>query len=198
MRILGHLITVSPSPDKFLVHFSHSWLTSAGTWTKTSAFVGPRTPFARDLAVFDYSYDSGDDWEEEEEGAEEILSEIDSDGEGGSLDEDDDDGFLVPDDEVESVGHASGSGLSRSPSPSAFRNMNMSAAAMAKGKRKAEAEGTTAAKKRRQIVGPLIPFAKGPCLEDDIGRCEYEPFSVFRIQLLNGVLLSLFDLSVPT
>lgn len=156
-----------------------------GTWTKSSAFVGPRTPFAKDLAVFDYSYDSGDDWEEEEEGGEEIMSDVASDGEGID-DEDEDDGFLVPDDEVESVDGILGT-TSRSPSPSVFRpNANSNPSANAKGKRKAEG-GASGTNKRRQITGPLIPFSKGPCYEDEIGRCEYEPFHAFRIQLLNGM-----------
>ena len=147
-----------------------------GTWTKTSAIVGPRTPFAKDLAVFDYSYDSGDDWEEEEEGGEDILSDVDSEGEGVEEDEDDD-GFLVPDDEVESI--AASVAPSRSPSPSALHGNSRT-------KRKAEANG--GARKRRQITGPLIPFSKGPCYEDEFGRCEYEPFHAFQIRLLNGTL----------
>lgn len=125
--------------------------------------------------MFDYSHDSGDDWEEEEEVGEDILSDVASDGEDID-DEDEDDGFLVPDDETESLG-VSGI-ISRSPSPSTFR-------ANIKGKRKAEG-GAGGVNKRRQIVGPLIPFSKGPCYEDEIGRCEYEPFNQFRIQLLNG------------
>lgn len=130
--------------------------------------------------MFDYSYDSGDDWEEEEEGGEDIVSDGGSDGEGID-DEEDDDGFLVPDDEVESVGHPSIP--SRSPSPTAFRSD-------AKGKRKAEGI-VSGANKRRQIVGPLIPFSKGPCYENEIGQCEYEPFNAFRIHLLNGTFRSL-------
>ena len=30
-----------------------------GTWTKKSKFVGPRKPFGRDKELFDYEYDSG-------------------------------------------------------------------------------------------------------------------------------------------
>lgn len=36
--------------------------------------IGPRTPFARDTALFDYSYDSGEDWEEEDDDAEDLES----------------------------------------------------------------------------------------------------------------------------
>ncbi|KAF8309802.1 hypothetical protein DL93DRAFT_2230665 [Clavulina sp. PMI_390] len=167
-------------PAKFLQFHENYRPPYYGTWTKTSAFVGPRTPFAKDLAVFDYSYDSGEDWVEEEEAGDDVLSD------GGSnedMDDDDpdDDGFLVPDDEVEEVQSIN----SRSPSPSLFRAnaAATSAGNAAKGKRKAEGGGMGANKKR--ITGPLIPFVKGPCYEEDMGQCEYEPFHAFRIQLLN-------------
>lgn len=127
--------------------------------------------------MFDYSYDSGDDWEEEEEGGEEILSDVDSEGEGME-DDDDDDGFLVPDDEVESI--SASRAASRSPSPSASH-------APSRAKRKVV--GGDGVRKRRQITSPLIPFSKGPCYENEIGRCDYEPFQAFQIQLLNGVLV---------
>ena len=38
-----------------------------GTWTRNSATIGPRSPFKKDLAVLDYGYDSGEEWEEEGE-----------------------------------------------------------------------------------------------------------------------------------
>lgn len=44
-----------------------------GTYSKTSAAVTGRHPLARDAVLFNYEYDSEDDWEEEEEG-EDILS----------------------------------------------------------------------------------------------------------------------------
>lgn len=94
--------------------------------------------------------------------------------------DDDDDGFLVPDDEVECI--AASRAHSRSRSPGAFY-------ANSGAKRKAEATG--GARKRRQITGPLIPFSKGPWYENEFGLCDYEPFRAFRIQLLNGMLVSL-------
>lgn len=145
-------------------------------------FVGPRTPFGRDLVQFDYSYDSGDDWEEEPiEDAEEIMSEAGSDGTGADDFEADD--WLVGDDdeiEVEDDGIEAVRSRSRSLSPVAFLS------AGATKKRKAEGATGAAAKKRRALVGPLVPFSRGPCFEDRIGECEYEPFNTFRIQLLNG------------
>lgn len=52
-------------------------------------------------------------------------------------------------------------------------------------KRKGE-DAAEATKKRKMLTGPLVPFCKGPCLEAVIGKCEYEPFEVYRIRLLNG------------
>ena len=37
-----------------------------GTWRKKSEVVRGRRPFAHDPSVADYSYDSGEDWEEPE------------------------------------------------------------------------------------------------------------------------------------
>ena len=45
-----------------------------GTWTQSSTVVGPRTPFAKDTLLFDYAYDSGEEWEEPEEGGEDLES----------------------------------------------------------------------------------------------------------------------------
>lgn len=40
----------------------------SGTFSKKSAVIGPRRPFAMDTEVFNYDYDSGADWEDEGEG----------------------------------------------------------------------------------------------------------------------------------
>ncbi|KAF9519936.1 hypothetical protein BS47DRAFT_1336670 [Hydnum rufescens UP504] len=159
-------------PRKLLQFCENSRPPYYGTWTKSSTFVGPRTPFARDLVAFDYSYDSGDDWEEEEvEGAEELVSELDSDGSGGDDFEADD--WLVGDDEDIEVAGDPAEGDPTDP-----RILK---------KRKAEnAPGAAVAtKKRRPLAGPLVPFFRGPCFEDVVGQCQYEPFNAFRIQLLN-------------
>lgn len=36
-----------------------------GTWTQSSTTIGPRTPFGLDTTLFDYGYDSGDEWDAE-------------------------------------------------------------------------------------------------------------------------------------
>ncbi|CAH1796254.1 unnamed protein product [Owenia fusiformis] len=70
-----------------------------GTWKKTSKHVTGRNPLGLDKNVFDYEYDSDDDWEEEEPG--ESLSDSekeDDDAKEEKMEQDDeeDDGFFVP------------------------------------------------------------------------------------------------------
>jgi hypothetical protein len=145
-----------------------------GTWTRDSRIIGPRTPLARDVAVFDYGYDSGEEWEEEPAGdADDIID--DGEDEDGEQDDADSDmeSWLV-DDDAEPLSPA----LSRGASP-VFSSLQASA------KRKAESEDAKLAKKRKVVV-PLFPFAKGPSWEQTIGRCEHNMFNAYRIQLFNG------------
>lgn len=58
-----------------------------GTFTKKSLAVGPRTPFAQD-PVFDYSYDSGDDWQDEDEGGEDVDEPLEGEGDEDAVTED--------------------------------------------------------------------------------------------------------------
>ncbi|CAG2191652.1 CHAF1A [Mytilus edulis] len=66
-----------------------------GTYRKKSSHVSPRNPFKTDTEIFDYEYDSDDDWEEEEPG--ESLSDCDDEEEKVEEDnEDEEDDFIVP------------------------------------------------------------------------------------------------------
>lgn len=66
-----------------------------GTYRKKSSHVSPRNPFKTDTEMFDYEYDSDDDWEEEEPG--ESLSDCDDEEEKVEEDnEDEEDDFIVP------------------------------------------------------------------------------------------------------
>ncbi|KAJ6455746.1 hypothetical protein C8R45DRAFT_1222363 [Mycena sanguinolenta] len=145
-----------------------------GTWTRDSRIIGPRTPFARDATVFDYGYDSGEEWEEEPAGDDIIDDGEDEDGESDDADSDMD-SWLVDDD-----GEPPSPALSRGGSP-VFSTLPAPA------KRKAESEDQKLAKKRKVVV-PLVPFVKGPSWEQNIGKCEYNMFNPYRIQLLNGKL----------
>ncbi|KAF9566259.1 hypothetical protein CPC08DRAFT_657870 [Agrocybe pediades] len=145
-----------------------------GTWTRNSRIIGPRRPFAKDTLVFDYSYDSGEEWEEEPMG-EDVVE----DGEDEDVDADepdsDLDSWLVDDDEEPSDLAAL---RDSSPPPLDFLPVPGPA------KRKAD-DGERKMGKKRKVVVPLVPFAKGPILETTIGKCEYEPFKPYAIQLFN-------------
>ncbi|KAG8987771.1 hypothetical protein FRB90_003156, partial [Tulasnella sp. 427] len=145
-----------------------------GTWTKSSTFIGPRTPFSKDPVAFDYSYDSGEEWEEEPEDAEEVLSSAGSEEEEdvGSEEEDD---WLVGDDEIEYEAGAVPEQHSRSISPSLSNG--------AKRKLEVEKEKEKESKKRR-IVKALVPYSTGPHWEDSVGDCP-DHLRNYRIQLLN-------------
>jgi len=69
-----------------------------GTWSKTSARVGPRRPFAKDCDHFDYDYDSDEDWEEEQDG-EDLGEDDEKDAEEDKglddIEDDNEDGFFV-------------------------------------------------------------------------------------------------------
>ena len=41
---------------------------SRGTFSKVSTIVSGRRPFAKDNELLNYDYDSGEEWEDEEEG----------------------------------------------------------------------------------------------------------------------------------
>jgi len=147
-----------------------------GTWTRSSRIIGPRRPLARDMLVFDYNYDSGEEWEEEPQG--ENVDEEDEDEEDVDDADSDADSWLVDDDEevdVPSLGDLD------SLDPPDIWDLPMPLP-----KRKADdGEKREKGMKKRKIVVPLVPFAKGPCYEERIGECSYEAFQSYRIQLFN-------------
>ncbi|KAH7924570.1 hypothetical protein BV22DRAFT_498652 [Leucogyrophana mollusca] len=163
-------------PAKVLIFSEDARPGYFGTWTRNSRIVGPRTPFARDVVARDYGYDSGEEWEDEAPGeADDVVDDgEDEDAEGDA--DSDLDSWLVDDDEVEEVGtpiearDGSPFPLDLPPHPS---------------KRKAEKSEDKQPEKKRKVVVPLVPFAKGPCWESAIGQCEYDPFKPYRIQLFN-------------
>jgi chromatin assembly factor 1 subunit A len=153
-----------------------------GTFTKRSRLVKPRRPFARDDIAVDYTYDSGAEWGEEDEGGgDDVLGDSDDerDDEEGS---DDLDGWLVDgDDEEVATPVEEREGLDAFPFPPVPEG--------GKSKRKVRKEkepDTEGKAKKRKVVVPLVPFVKGPCWETAISDCEYEPFDHYRIQLFNG------------
>ncbi|KAF9466308.1 hypothetical protein BDZ94DRAFT_1319571 [Collybia nuda] len=145
-----------------------------GTWTRNSRIIGPRTPFAKDVLVFDYNYDSGEEWEEEPAGdADDVIEDAeDEDAEGSDPDSDLDSWLVDDDDDIEIP--VDDKDLSPMPIPSAPQVT----------KRKAE-ESEKKLGKKRKVVVPLVPFARGPCWESSIGQCDYDLLKPYRIQMFN-------------
>lgn len=150
-----------------------------GTWTRSSHAVGPRTPFTRDVLALDYSYDSAEEWEgEEEAGGDDVVEDAEEEDAGDGDDDSDMDEWLVDDEEAEDPGTPVDE---REESP----DLMLVDVAYAPAKRKSAPESGKQGKKRKVVV-PLVPFTKGPCWESTVGLCTYEPFDSYRIELFNG------------
>ncbi|KII89048.1 hypothetical protein PLICRDRAFT_53535 [Plicaturopsis crispa FD-325 SS-3] len=175
--LLTTLRSRSALPAKVLIFTEDARPGYFGTWTRTSRTIRPRAPFARDVIERDYAYDSGEEWEDEApEGADDVVEDAeDEDGAGEDADSDLD-SWLVDDDEVLEEGEA-GSPIS----PDDLRSSMPPPPAPLK--RKAEDERKIG--KKRKVVVPLVPFAKGPCWETRVGQCEYDAFKPYRIQVFN-------------
>ncbi len=127
-----------------------------GTWTRSSKTIGPRTPFHRDTLEFDYAYDSGEEWEEEPPGeADDVVDDEEDEGEAEDPDSDMDD-WLVDDDDEEPG------------TPLEDREVSFLPDVPRVSKRKPEATENKPPKKRKMVV-PLVPYAKGPYM----GRCYW-------------------------
>lgn len=167
--LVGLLRDRSLIPVKVLIFAEDSRPGYLGTWTRNSTVVGPRTPFARDTVALDYSYDSGEDWEEEDPGEADDVVE-------GNEDEDQDDGkdsdvdsWLVDDDEEVELEVSSDREVSPAPVYT---------------KRKATVSELAKPHKKRKVV-PLVPFIKGPSWETSVGKSP-DIFNPYRIRLFNG------------
>jgi len=130
----------------------------------------------------DYSYDSGEEWGEEDEGGgDDVLGDSDDDRDDEEESDDLDD-WLVDGDDDEAV-----TPIEERESLDAFPFPPLAEGSKSKRKGGKEKETDTEAKaKKRKVVVPLVPFVKGPCWETAIGDCEYDPFNHYRIQLFNG------------
>ncbi|WWC96983.1 hypothetical protein V866_003860 [Kwoniella sp. B9012] len=146
-----------------------------GTFTKKSVVVGPRTPFAQD-PIFDYSYDSSDDWVDDE-GGEDVDDfgdgEVKEDEEDEEDEEDDEDEGEFDDwlDDAEDVEFTPVDGdVDPLGGPEQAR-LPMKVV-----------------KKSRDVpkkVVKLTPSWKGPVWEKTIGDEGVDGLEGYRIQLLN-------------
>jgi chromatin assembly factor 1 subunit A len=128
--------------------------------------------------MFDYTYDSGDDWEEEEGGEDvddfgevkpEEEEEIDSDQE----EEDEFDDWL---DDTED-GYA--------PIPIEDDNDPLAHAGPSSRQERLQVNPVKKSEKPRKVV-KIVPSWKGPIWEAEVGKND--EFAEYRIQLLNGKL----------
>ncbi|KAI0689130.1 hypothetical protein BC835DRAFT_1549407 [Cytidiella melzeri] len=178
--LLSQLRNRSVFPAKVLIFHEDARPGYFGTWTRNSRDVGPRTPFSRDVVSLDYDVDSGEEWEEEEEG--DVLdNEDEEDGAATEEPDSDLDSWLVDDDEAVEPGSPIDA---RFGSPDLFPPLVQ--------KRKAQKPDESEVKpddKKRKVVVPLVPFTKGPCWESKIGDCTYEPFNAHRIHIFNDTPL---------
>lgn len=135
-----------------------------GTWTKSSSNISGRNPYGRDLNLLDYDYDSEAEWDEDPEDAEDINNE--SGDEEMSESDDDLDGWLAGDDEVEfEAGYEGEMSLAdmmdENNDPFAQPAMDLDG-----GKKKIKKTSKPLVKKKK-LTGPLIPVIKGPYWEDE-------------------------------
>jgi len=161
-------------PAKVLIFREDSRPGYYGTWTRNSRIVGPRTPLERDPLARDYGYDSGEEWEDEgPDDADDVVDGEDDEPDAEDVDSDLDSWLVDDDDEI------------RPPLNLDDLSPPLLDLSIPPPKRKTENIEKQSDKKRKVVV-PLVPYMKGPFWEAHIGHCEYDPFNVYRIQLLNG------------
>jgi chromatin assembly factor 1 subunit A len=160
-----------------------------GTWTKKSDRVSGRNPFSRDIDLLDYEYDSEAEWDEDPEDAEDIKDDSGDEEMLSGDSEDDLDGWLAGDDEVEFEAGYDGEMLPLDDANDPFAAPQVPGD---EGKRKAKKTGKPAVR-RKKNTGPLVTIIKGPYWEDE-GNDEEEDdersgleklMSGFRISWLN-------------
>jgi chromatin assembly factor 1 subunit A len=170
--LLNLLEDRSINPAKVFIFHEDTRPGYLGTWTRVSPAVKPRRPFTRDVVAIDYSYDSSEEWEEENTGdADDIADDNDDDDEVDAGDDSDADSWLVDDEDVgvvvpvDEVDNAS-------PHP------------------KRQLEGTSGGGnlyKKRKVV-PLVPFVKGPVWDPAIAKTVEDAFAPFRVRFFNSML----------
>lgn len=142
--------------------------------------VGARTPFKQDPQL-DYSYDSGDDWEEEDENADEI-DEPEAEADPDDADSDEEDGEF--DDWLDDTEDA-GASAAMDPMDVDDDVVFGSAGPGSTPNRADQARTAAKTKKVPRKVIKLSPWWKGPEWEGQIGKGT-EGLEPYRLQLLNS------------
>jgi hypothetical protein len=190
-KVLDQLRKQNRFPWKTLAFDQQARPPYSGTFTKKSVVVGPRTPFAQDPAL-DYSYDSGDDWEDEEGG-----DDVDDFGEGEGAaepeddeDEDEEDGEFDDwlDDEDDGESGIPGDGIDEGSATAVVPQLDQGRLPMKVIVKKREVP-------KRAVK--VTPWWKGPEWEGCIGAGT-DGLEVYRIQLLNGASRFLSELVLGT
>lgn len=159
-------------PAKVLIFHEDTRPGYLGTWTRISSSIRPRQPFARDVVVIDYSYDSSEEWEEETPGeADDIADDNDDDDEGDAEDDSDADSWLVDDNDTEAIAPMD----------------QVDTVTLSKRRFEGTAGASGSCKKRRVV--PLVPFVKGPVWDPAITKTVEEVFTPFRVRFFNGMFL---------
>lgn len=174
-----------------------------GTWTKSTNLISARCPLGQDPVSLDYSYDSDADWEETgqvegedvQDGEEKEEDDSVADSEDSEMDD-----WLVDDLEVEEEEEAR---LAAEGSPMDVDSeiIEVDATGMPVPPAPKPAAVTTnllhpKKKKKVKLLGrrfdsKLVPFSTGPHWESEFGKCDYELFSTYRIELLNDACFGL-------
>jgi hypothetical protein len=171
------LLNIDRYPKKIIAFDQQARPPYEGTFTKPSVVVGPRTPFERD-PLFDYSYDSGDDWDDDEGGEEVEGVEQDAEADEDMSDDNQEDEFDDwLDNEEDPLFKPDANGdvpmldLTTTPPPNA-----------------SPLRGATKDKKRIPVkrIHKLNQDCQGPFWETEIGKHPSEEWNPYRIQLLNG------------
>ncbi|KAK8861567.1 hypothetical protein IAR55_002389 [Kwoniella newhampshirensis] len=159
-----------------------------GTFTKKSLVVGPRTPFGRD-PIFDYSYDSGDDWQDDEGG-----EDVDDFGDGAPKEDDEDDDVDDEDEGEFDDWLDDAEDVEFTPADGELEDADGLVAITALATTDQTRLPMRVVKKSRDVpkkVVKLTPTWKGPLWEQEIGEEGSEGMEGYRIQLLNDTPIAI-------
>jgi hypothetical protein len=181
-RVRKYILNLDKFPQKVLAFDQQARPPYTGTFSKPSVVVGPRTPFQCD-PLFDYSYDSGDDWMDEEGGDD--VNDQDPEAEGdednsGSEEEDEFDDWLDDTEDALFGPDADGDvpmvGGRATDLPNAPSVPN--------------APDDLVAKRKIPVkrIAKLVQDCLGPFWENEIGKHPKDDWNLYRIKLLNGEL----------